>query len=665
MILKKLTLRNFRQFYGEQDLVFATDEGKNVTLIHAENGVGKTAILNAILWCFYEKTTSHFLQPDKLLSHEAQRDRTKEFQVGVLFEHEGDEYSVVRGHDHAGRPYFRAHQIDSNGSYRPLTHPESFVNSVVPAEMANYFFFDGEHIGTITHQEIGEAIRNILGFSLAREAIRDLEKIKQDIDKDLAQQSKDAQVEDWQAQKERALTVGESLDEKKRQGESRLSVIERDLADIEAALRDAPLTSELQRQRDDYNALRRTEEARLSASYLELHRWLERYSIAVVGRELASEALLFINEGAVKGRIPSPYNEQFVQDLLEAQKCICGRELTSGSKEFAAVQSLLRTAATAVVNDRLQKARSSITECQLHSKDARDQLKLVQQRIAECQSKLARLEGSLREIGDKLRGVDEAEVAALEHKRDAALREQKQRQTELGSWNEKLDTNRRAIEDLTARIESAIRRQSHTRVLQKKSQFVASLIKDLQTILDRSEKAAKGALRKDLSGIIERVARRAYEIELDDDFRLALLKDGKVVAEGTGEKQLKSLAFISSLIRYAELRAKQKNEVLVAGAIAPFVIDSPFGHLDRTYRTSTSQFIPERARQVVFLLSSSQWNGVVEETLHPRVGSEYMLISENRASRGQRPADDLEIKGKLTQLSRWQCERDMTRIQGV
>ncbi len=48
MLLLKLEINNFRQFFGRQTINFSTDPVKNITLIHAENGVGKTAFLNAI-----------------------------------------------------------------------------------------------------------------------------------------------------------------------------------------------------------------------------------------------------------------------------------------------------------------------------------------------------------------------------------------------------------------------------------------------------------------------------------------------------------------------------------------------------------------------------------------------------------------------------------------
>ena len=67
MLIKRLKMENFRQFYGENQVVFATAKKKNITLIHGENGVGKTTILNAVLWCMFEKLTPDFEQPDKLV----------------------------------------------------------------------------------------------------------------------------------------------------------------------------------------------------------------------------------------------------------------------------------------------------------------------------------------------------------------------------------------------------------------------------------------------------------------------------------------------------------------------------------------------------------------------------------------------------------------------
>ena len=43
MLIKKITLRNFRQ-YMNTEIIFSTDPEKNITLIKGDNGTGKEHI---------------------------------------------------------------------------------------------------------------------------------------------------------------------------------------------------------------------------------------------------------------------------------------------------------------------------------------------------------------------------------------------------------------------------------------------------------------------------------------------------------------------------------------------------------------------------------------------------------------------------------------------
>lgn len=58
---------------------------KNVTLIHAENGVGKTTILNSILWCFYDKFTADFEKQEELVNLDATKEGITTCDVEVEF----------------------------------------------------------------------------------------------------------------------------------------------------------------------------------------------------------------------------------------------------------------------------------------------------------------------------------------------------------------------------------------------------------------------------------------------------------------------------------------------------------------------------------------------------------------------------------------------------
>lgn len=54
MKLLKLTLRDFRAFYGEQVLDLSVREDKPAVLIFGNNGAGKTTLLNAFGWVLYD-----------------------------------------------------------------------------------------------------------------------------------------------------------------------------------------------------------------------------------------------------------------------------------------------------------------------------------------------------------------------------------------------------------------------------------------------------------------------------------------------------------------------------------------------------------------------------------------------------------------------------------
>ena len=65
------------------------------------------------------------------------------------------------------------------GSY-PINDAELFINTVIPKDMSQYFFFQGEGIGKITsatstgNQKVKDAIHKILGFTTAKQALKDL-----------------------------------------------------------------------------------------------------------------------------------------------------------------------------------------------------------------------------------------------------------------------------------------------------------------------------------------------------------------------------------------------------------------------------------------------------------------------------------------------------------
>jgi len=99
MILERITIENFRQYFGKQRLTFARDARRHVTVIHGVNGAGKTSLFLAINWCLYGKSSEDVKVIDnvgQLMSKEAvEQAKTGarvQTSVELAFSHDGERY---------------------------------------------------------------------------------------------------------------------------------------------------------------------------------------------------------------------------------------------------------------------------------------------------------------------------------------------------------------------------------------------------------------------------------------------------------------------------------------------------------------------------------------------------------------------------------------------
>ena len=125
------------------------------------------------------------------------------------------------------------------------------------------------------------------------------------------------------------------------------------------------------------------------------------------------------------------------------------------------------------------------------------------------------------------------------------------------------------------------------------------------------------------------------------------------------------LTFISALIELSKKRKNASGQILTPGAIAPFVIDAPFGVLDNKYKGNISKAIPDAVDQVIFLLSSSHWEGSVEDNIREKVGKEFNMVAEVSSAAGTKEDIKLNIQGKELDRVRYNCAIDCTIIEEV
>ena len=191
MLIKSITLNNFRQFKGKQTLEFSIDAEKNVTVLLGDNTFGKTTILQAFNWCLYgvadfpKDSNPDFLLNLEVANEQAGIEQKCEVYVELVLEHKNTEYVVLRKQAYVDRAYGNWNSLNSqltvsykeNGITKQIREGEerNIINGILPQSLSGYFFFDTERVSDIsTRKDLSEAVKGLLGLAAVGNARKHL-----------------------------------------------------------------------------------------------------------------------------------------------------------------------------------------------------------------------------------------------------------------------------------------------------------------------------------------------------------------------------------------------------------------------------------------------------------------------------------------------------------
>lgn len=600
MLLKKLKLINFRQFYGDTtEINFSTDPEKNITLIHGENGIGKTTILNAILWCLYEKLTPNFKQPKELICLQSIKEGGKSCRVELSFEYEKKDYVALRSFHNSMQTTFKLFEVENNNYKDDIPNQKAFLNSILPEDMAEYFFFHGEGVSNINTENSGvkfrRAIRDILGFRLAETARDDLKHINKEWTKELAS------LGNLNKEQNDLIKNKKNKEESIEKLSSEISVLlsekeehDHNLEDILNKLRNCSHedAKQLQHQIDQLNRRNDQAEINIRKSKAEKQELIKKYGWILFGQKLANQGSDFIDEQSLKAKLPAPYDESLVNDLVERKFCICGRELKIGTSEYLKVISLIETADNAVIRDKLLKAKSAASNIKGRFSEFEPDLEKIEIRLLELENEQRDIEVELCDKQKTLSDIDVDEVKIFETQKVACMRELSKVNETIGSKKRSLELLKSELQSIDIKLKKFGAEEPRISRLTAYQEYAKELIKLCEYKLDEYEDASKLTIASKVNKTLQEFSRKDFTVKVDEDFSFFLVReDGKRVGQSTGENLLLNLAFVSALIEFAQMRSGASGDFLVSGTTAPFVIDAPFGELDNTYKRATAEFL--------------------------------------------------------------------------
>ena len=439
-------------------------------MVHAENGFGKTTLLNALLWALYGRDgfTDDFEKPDSLihegLAHQA-KDRTRvAASVELTFSHDGDRYILIRELTLAEqlndpRRARLTLQVMRDGQTMTLDNPQRRIQAIVPDGIAGFLFFNGERIDHLAMEknsaEVTAAIHQMLGLKLLRSTIDDLQhtNVRGKFLRELRENTSD-EKRDLLASMETSETVVTAIGETQTQVRSNLKAIEAEIAGIDIKLDANREAHELQSKRvhlldelKDLGAKRDDVVRRLSKLIAE-----DGYTLFT--GDLVKRGSEIMRDLRDRNMIPAPVIDTYLQELLDSELCICERHLPPGSSEYEAVRKRLSTAPNQDFNNAVSAIDHAIGLLEGVSQQTREQLRQLNSERLELQNEIRNREEEEAEIHQILGGKQDEEVQALEAARKRHLLDKEALHAKLGALGRDLEDEKETIERLTTQIKA-------------------------------------------------------------------------------------------------------------------------------------------------------------------------------------------------------------------
>jgi DNA sulfur modification protein DndD len=666
MKLISIKLCNFRSFYGiTPEIMLADSEIVNTTVIYGNNGAGKTSLLNAFTWVLYERFSAAFASTEQLVNKraiaQAQNGEAVQCWVELAWEHDNKRYRVKR----QCRAYKAENDIDAgktelymqfsgdDGRWLiPSQQPEVIINQILPSSLHQYFFFDGERIEQIVRTdkktEIAEATKMLLGVEVINRSIKHLAEAKKTLENDLKaignsgikqllrQQSKlDLELETITNRQE------EIIQEIERQQTLKKTVSSR--------LRELDSAKNLQEKRQRLDNQKQVYQEQLQKSRENTKRIISTRGYTVLLRETTANFRSVIDKLKQNGELKAGISREFVQDLLNSQTCICGANLTPGTHSHNHVSNLLNQAGSSIVEETTIRMSSQVDEIDKQSITFWEELDKEQAVVSQLRENIAQIESELDNIQDILRKDPSEEIRNLQKRLEDIEVKITDLTLEQGRNQQRNENYQTELEDLKKQISRQKLNEERQILAQRRISATQDAIERLAEVKSRQEQQFRLQLEQRVQEIFSEISVTPYIPKINDKYELILIENTSgielPVAASTGQNQILSLSFISSIIdRVREWSEKQKMLMLPESSTFPIVMDSPFGSLDEINRRQIAKIIPRMANQLVVILTKTQWRGEVEKEMKQRVGKEYVLTYFS--SKADCEQDYIEIKGE-------------------
>lgn len=653
MLIKELTLKNFRQFKDRETIKFSTDKNTNITLILGDNTSGKTTLLQAFLWCFYNVV--NFKSKDRIFNEENAMSmgdgQQLPIEVTVKLEHDNIDYTIERKQfcekrngsvSLISRPTLKIFYKTSQGETEEVLpiDVQHTMNNILPEELSSYFFYDTERFGNITEKnDVTKAVKGLLGLTILENTIEHLgrrtrsdsvigqfyNELDRDGDEKIKQIAKKINEDDKNIQ-----MYKRGMSEQKEQKR----YYEEDLKDKEAQLRELQSTMDLQIKIDNKRSRIEGIENELGRSQTNFLKFFHDRSFSFFLQPLTNTLQRFLDETEIKDEGIRSMSSDSIDDIIDRGYCVCGTEVKEGSTAYNELQKALEYLPPQSLGIMVRNYQNQLEFFSEKDKNFFTLLSDIHKQIVQSKDDIDRLNHEIEIYSEKIKEKENAED--LQSEVETIRSRIKQRDEKInnlylqkGGAKDRLQKNKKKHEKL-------VRVNENNREILTLLKYAEEVAKWFQKDFDKRNKAITNKIKERVNYYFQKIYHGNRRVEIDTSYKVTLHSTNSELDvstdESAGLETVKNFSFIAGLVDMAKSKLESEQDEgdasLEFKEEYPLVLDAPFSNVDERHVLNISKVLPEVTGQLILIVMAKDWN-YAEDELDKKVGKIYHLLKRS------------------------------------
>ncbi|MCR4566938.1 MAG: AAA family ATPase [Pseudobutyrivibrio sp.] len=669
MLIRRIKLNNFRQ-YIDTTIDFSVDPEKNVTIVMGDNGTGKTTLAQAFQWALYGQTEFKIRE---LINRKVREQMLvgQEKSVSVILDvfYNNVAYTITRlvtykkqlggKTEQFGQGKFTISSLNENGvtEYMPDHEKFYFIKRLLPQDLSQFFFFDGEKIEEMAEniqigkgEDFREAVYSLVGLSATQSAIEHLKSKSSSKNSVIKSLQNELEKNSQSVEKLSILnTQIKEFDEKIENAESRKEELNEDLDKIKIELEklqhiifsETPkilVKEEYQKLVNEVSQLQNKRVQHISSELLKnFQRGFYGFVTTCIMRDEKIKHLL--EKSAPQDKVIPGLTTKTLDYLVERGVCLCGTSLQEGTLAYKSIEELFQFAYPktigALKEDYLKTSRSV-------EKEGEDFYSTMIKKMKDLSEIDASIEGKETERDEKMNQLANTSRGESAKKQKSALESmQKSKTEELIEVESNLKLWRTSKERKENDKKGLIIIDNDTMKLQRYLNYATAIYEQMRKEYSGEENKYRAKLEEGMNRIFESIYDGNIKIEIDERYRINVTVDEEygsddAVERNTAQSYALIFAFITAVIDLAKQKvnddAFSQDEIIdIEKEGYPLVMDAPLSAFDIKRIQSICMEIPKIADQVIMFIKDTDGN-IAEEYMKNRIGARYTAFKVNESN---------------------------------